>query len=97
MSWRKSRDYRIWRIKVIRRDKKCQICGTKKKLQAHHKNSGSYFPEQRFKLENGVTLCNHCHTNYHTNFHRSFRAKCTEYDFQNFVTLTEYFKKSICK
>ena len=91
--WRKTRDYRIWRATVIRRDKVCDVCGSNKSRQAHHKNSGSYFPEDRFDPDNGITICRKCHTNYHTNYHRSFRIKCTEYDYKNFKSLIEKLKE----
>lgn len=92
MNWRHTKAYRLWRIFVIRRDKVCQVCGTRKGRQAHHKNSGKYFPLERFDVKNGVTLCKGCHTNFHTNFKRSFREKCTKYDFDNFMVLVNYIK-----
>lgn len=95
--WRKTKDYRIWRIKVIRRDKKCAVCGSVKNRQAHHKNHASYFPEDRFNINNGVTLCKKCHMQYHCNYHRSFRQKCTEYDWNNFLTLFSYIQKILKK
>lgn len=90
--WRRTRDYRKWRITVIRRDKVCQICGSNQKRQAHHINSGSYFPEGRFDTDNGVTLCGKCHTAYHCDYHNSFREKCTLKDWLNFTKLVEYIK-----
>lgn len=90
--WRKTREYRKWRIGVIRRDKVCQICGSRKHRQAHHMNSGSYFPDERTDLDNGVCLCGSCHTQFHCNYKRSFRQKCTKYDFENFKTLVMYLK-----
>ena len=91
-SWHQSKEYRIWRIKVIRRDKVCQICGSRQSRQAHHMNSGSYFPDERYDIENGVTLCRHCHSQFHNNYKRSYRQKCTKYDFENFRSLVTYFK-----
>ena len=55
-------------------------------------NSGSYFPDERFDVDNGVTLCGDCHMNFHNNFKRSNRVSCTKYDYDNFVVLTNYFK-----
>jgi len=91
-NWHHSREYRIWRAKVIRRDKVCQVpgCGSRKRRQAHHMDCGSYFPEKRYDLENGVTMCSGCHRNFHVNFKRSYRVKCTKYDFDNFITLCKY-------
>jgi len=93
MSYRQSKEYRLWRILTIRRDKVCQVCGEIKYRQAHHLNSASYFPDERYDLDNSVTLCKKCHTNYHCNYHRSFREKCTKYTFDNFLSLVKYFKE----
>jgi len=92
MNWRNTREYRIWRVNVIRRDKRCQICSSMKHRQAHHMNSGSYFPKERFNENNGVTLCSKCHTKYHCDYHKSFREKCTIYDWKNFQSLVKYIK-----
>ena len=83
---------RIWRIQVIRRDGVCKICGTRKSRQSHHLNSASFFPDERFDINNGVTLCYSCHMNFHNNFKRSYRTKCTKYDWDNFICLTDYIK-----
>jgi hypothetical protein len=88
-NWRNTRDYRVWRALVIRRDKRCVMCDALQGRQAHHKNSASYFPEERFDTGNGVCLCRKCHTDFHTNFKRSFREKCTKYDYDNFIMLVE--------
>jgi len=90
--WRRNREYRVWRVEVIHRDKRCIICGSLKGRQAHHMNSGSYFPDDRYDVENGVTLCSKCHMNFHNNFKRSYREKCTKYDFDNFMCLVRYIK-----
>ena len=92
MSWRDSREYRIWRAKVIRRDKRCVICNALKNRQAHHIYHATYYPEFRFDVNNGVCLCRECHTNFHTNFKRSFRQKCDLKDWHNFLALKDYFK-----
>lgn len=91
--WRHSRDYRVWRAGVIRRDGKCVICGSLKRRHAHHLDSAAYHMEKRFKVDNGVTLCRGCHTNFHTNFKRSYRVKTTHYDFKNFQSLVKYFRR----
>ena len=92
MDWRRDRRYRLWRIKTIRRDKVCQVCGTIKHRQSHHLNSGSYFPDERYDLKNSVTLCAKCHTNYHCNYHNSFIEKCNKYDYKNFMSLVKYIR-----
>jgi len=92
MTWRTSKEYRAWRVSVIRRDGCCVICGSLTKREAHHINHSTYFPDLRFSVENGVTLCRNCHSQFHTNFMQSFRAKCTSKDFYNFVELTKYIR-----
>jgi 5-methylcytosine-specific restriction endonuclease McrA len=96
-NWRKTKDYRVWRVKVIRRDGSCRICGSRKKRHAHHLESGAFNPSLRFDVSNGVTLCKACHTNFHTNFKRSYRVKTTLYDFKNFQSLVKYLKDALCK
>lgn len=93
MLWRNTREYRLWRAKVIRKDKVCQVCGSRKKRHAHHIESGSYNAELRFAVDNGICLCAECHINYHTNFNRSYRIKTTRYNFENFLTLMRYAKR----
>jgi len=88
--WRNSRDYRIWRVKVIRRDKRCRICGEIRDRQAHHINHATYFPQLRFEVENGVTLCKRCHIQFHSNYKRSSRQKCDLSDWKNFIELSKY-------
>jgi len=94
--WRKTRDYRVWRAKVIRRGKRCVICGAIHHRQAHHLDSGSYFPDERYDVNNGVTLCQKCHSQFHNNYKKSYRQKCTKYDFENFKQLVKYFKDTFC-
>ena len=52
-----------WRKSVFKRDKyTCVKCGKRGgKLQADHIKPFSLFPELRFKVSNGQTLCIHCH------------------------------------
>ena len=94
-NWRKTREYRVWRVKVIRRDKRCVVCGSIKDRQAHHLNSGSYFPDERYDVDNGVCLCKECHINFHNNFKNNYKEKCTKKDFCNFMDLYSYFYKKI--
>jgi len=60
-------EYKKWRLSVYRRDNFCcqfPDCGRKglkAKLQAHHIKRWVDFPELRFQLTNGVTLCKLCH------------------------------------
>lgn len=54
---------KLWRIGVYKRDYyTCQMCGKHGgKLHAHHIKSWKDFPELRFDLDNGITLCAECH------------------------------------
>lgn len=61
---RKSLEYRIWRRSVFERDKyACVICGKADSgnLNADHIKPFALFPELRFDLDNGRTLCVPCH------------------------------------
>jgi len=60
---RTSLEYRLWRKSVFERDRwTCIWCGYKgSKIQADHIKRFSEFPELRFAIDNGRTLCVTCH------------------------------------
>jgi group I intron endonuclease len=64
---RNSLEMRLWKKAVLERDNfTCQVCGKKGgKLHAHHINNFSDFPELRFAIDNGITLCKKCHKEFH--------------------------------
>lgn len=61
-----SREYKSWRESVFERDGyKCkgENCETvsSKYVTAHHIKSFAKFPDLRFEVSNGITLCEDCH------------------------------------
>ena len=55
--------YKKWRNSVLERDKyRCQKCGSEKKLHCHHIVPWKEDESLRFSPENGLTLCNACHS-----------------------------------
>lgn len=68
-SLRKTKEYRHWRNAVLSRDGyKCRKCGaTKRRLDAHHIFPFTDYPDKRFDVGNGVTLCVRCHKKYGDN------------------------------
>jgi len=61
---RRSLEYRLWRDAVFQRDGyKCVWCGDDKggNLNADHIKPFALYPELRFAIDNGRTLCEECH------------------------------------
>lgn len=60
---RKSTEYKLWRKAVFARDNyTCVACkATKCELNADHIKPFAFFPELRFAIDNGATLCVPCH------------------------------------
>jgi 5-methylcytosine-specific restriction endonuclease McrA len=65
---RMSYEYRLWRETVfIKNDWTCQMCGIRGgNLEAHHIWSFTKYPELRFSINNGISLCVKCHKKIHT-------------------------------
>ena len=64
---RRSKEYKLWRDAVKKRDGyKCIWCGLNKKLEADHIKPFCDYPELRFAIDNGRTLCNECHKRTNT-------------------------------
>jgi len=64
MMIRRSKEYKNWRKSVFKRDHyacvKCEI-KSKGNLEAHHILPWSLYPNERFNIDNGMTLCIDCH------------------------------------
>lgn len=68
-------DYKIWRDSVLKRDNfTCQCCGdnTGGNLQAHHKDGYNWCKERRLDVDNGITLCENCHSLDNNSFHKVY-------------------------
>lgn len=79
---RHSLRYKKWRLRIFQRDKfSCVICGYRSKkswahgdkmcdIRADHIKPFSLYPELRFKVSNGRTLCLKCDRKFGYNFRR---------------------------
>ena len=92
--------YKDWRKSVFERDYyTCQCCGAKSQngqgsvfLEAHHLNNFKDYIEERYDINNGVTLCRKCHKE----FHSIYGIKHTNYeDYQKFI-LNKQIDKKVC-
>lgn len=70
---RNSFEYRLWRESVFKRDNyQCVWCGAKcgngktVYLEADHIKPFALYPELRFAIDNGRTLCRECHRTTNT-------------------------------
>lgn len=56
------RQHKDWSDKVMQRDDNvCQNCKAIDELEAHHIWPQSWFPNLRYIIANGITLCRECH------------------------------------
>lgn len=64
---RNSVQFRLWREAVFSRDNwTCQECNNRGgTLHPHHIKEFAIYPELRFAIDNGITLCAKCHKEHH--------------------------------
>ena len=69
---RQSIEYKLWRKAVFERDNyTCKFCGERGgKIHADHIKPFALFPELRFAIDNGRTLCKECHKTTETYLQR---------------------------
>jgi len=63
---RNTQDLKSWRRAVYYRDNftchRCGLNGTRKHpIEAHHIKAFAFYPDLRFEVTNGITLCKECH------------------------------------
>lgn len=96
---RATADYIHWREGVYAKDLyTCQCCGDKNKagsgkcvkLNAHHIYNWKDYPEKRYDLNNGITLCESCHQAFHSKYGKKNNTQEQLTDFLN------YYGKNLC-
>lgn len=78
----------VWSFAVKARDGACVKCGDANNLHAHHIKSQADFPELRFDLDNGRTLCRKCHHREHE-LARPFRVRSKKPQRRSLIKLLE--------
>lgn len=71
IQYRKDADSVAWRKKVFDKDNyTCCVChdNTGGNLNAHHLNGWNWAIDERFEVDNGVTLCTECHKAFHAKY-----------------------------
>ena len=63
---RNTKEYNLWKNKVLKRDKICQCCGGDKYLEVHHIYNYHDYTDLRTDVENGIVLCKWCHGKFNS-------------------------------
>lgn len=62
-------EYLEWKKQVhIKDNSKCKICNSTKNLEAHHLDSYTKFPDRKYIINNGITLCRTDHIEFHKKY-----------------------------
>lgn len=81
---RTSKEYKLWRKSILERDKyQCIWCGSTENLEVDHIKPFSLYPELRFAIDNGRTLCHECHKTTET-----YAGKCRQRTLYNRILKT---------
>lgn len=79
---RSCNEYYQWRKSVFQRDRyTCQCCGDKTgnghavELHSHHVKNWVDYPDERYDVDNGITLCATCHYAFHSMFGKRHNNK----------------------
>lgn len=73
-----------WKKEVYKRDNyQCQICLSNEKIRAHHLNGWLWAINERYDINNGITLCYDCHRDFHSIYGV---GKNTKEQFIEFIT-----------
>lgn len=65
---RNSAKSKLWKKLVLEKDNfKCTSCDSITALCAHHIKEWDDYPELRYDINNGITLCRKCHMSHHKN------------------------------
>lgn len=62
---RSDKIYRMFKLRVLKRDKVCQCCGATENIHVHHLSSFALHNSRGADTDNGIALCEDCHKEYH--------------------------------
>ncbi len=90
-------EYNEWRKSVYVRDSyTCQCCNDRNgkghavKLCAHHIKNWKDYPNERYDINNGITLCESCHNKFHSKYGKTLN---NEQQLKEFIYI---YGKKIC-
>jgi len=81
------------RIKHLRGNPRCFICGKIKTREVHHIFSAKYFPKLINNPSNLVTLCREHHSLYHNTFNGGWKKVSTRKKWNKFMKIVNTIKE----